>query len=521
MTPGEDDSVAADWAAFRDRTAGGRSAEVMELANRIIATVGGKPLGGSPSTDDPASQIGARRVAQAMIEKLVALLNMGEFRRLGPLMDEIHLALRGVHDPRLYGEFRAIAGAIAFEHGSLSTAMTNLVRAERDLHRMTEVSLAAVDAWHDLSAAYSACGFHTKAMEAQREATHLCAVAGLPPAFGALVEARVRAAVGLDQRGDVDGCVRELETIMVTVRPMAADLDLAERVFLRYASLRLAALRHAALDRGTGSGQPPSPDLPEEPADDLFLADVNRLADVCAALADDDAMSAIRRLDEAPRAIDVLGTAEPLRLRSLALAHMGDAYGALSAERETLRVIMAEDHQLRELLTDSISARLDQDRLRRVAIQFAGKAFTDPLTGLPNRRRTAEVAAGLARNHTDAMLGILDLDGFKAVNDTHGHPSGDLVLQRIAGIFARTVRPGDLLARHGGDEFIVILPKTTTEDAEDVGKQIRTAVGEEDWSALVPGTPVMVTIGWAPLAGDFDAAVKVADQALYRHKRAR
>jgi hypothetical protein len=260
VTLGEHDSVAADWAAFHDQTTSGHSAEVIALAERIIA-----------DTDDP------RRAAQAMIEKLVALLNMGEIQRLGPMMDEVHAALRDVHDPRLHGEFRAIAGAIAFEHGSLSTAMMNLVRAERNLRRMNEATLAAVDAWHDLSVAYSTCGFHAKAMEAQREAATLCGVAGLSPALAALIEAQVRAAVGLDQRGDIDGCVRSLRAVVASGIPLLAQLDVAERVFLRYAVVRLAALGH------------PGPlTVPLEPVDDLFLTDVNRLSDVCAALAAPD-----------------------------------------------------------------------------------------------------------------------------------------------------------------------------------------------------------------------------------------
>ena len=493
MTHGKPDLVAADWEVFRNSTTNGRSAEVLEFAERIIATA-----------DDP------RRVSQAMIEKLVALVNMGEVGRLGPLMDQISVALRGTPDPRFIGEFHAIAGAVAFQHGSLSTAMMKLVHAERYLRRMTEISLAAMDAWHDLTVAYSTCGFHAKALEAQRETAHQCAAAGLPPALALLIETQVRAAVSLDQRGDTRSSVRRLQSIVMSSRSVVTQLAVAERVFLRYAVERLAALGH------------PDPlTVPVDPADDLVVSDVNRLTEVCTALAKPDPARAFDLLDEVPRAIDILGAAEPLRLRSLALSGLGDAAGALVAERETLRIVMAEDGQLRELLTDSISARLDQDRLRRVAMQYAGEAYTDPLTGLPNRRRTADVAAGLGRHGADAMLGVLDLDGFKAVNDTHGHPSGDLVLQRVAGIFARAVRQGDLLARHGGDEFIMILPQTSTEDAEEIGARIRTAISEEDWSALVPGTPVSVTIGWAALSGDLDAALKAADEALYRNKRRR
>lgn len=493
MAHANEDSVAAEWVVFRNATAGGRSIEAVALADRIIAESG-----------DP------RRVAQAMIEKLVALLNMGETRRLNPLMDEIYAALRATPDPRLVGEFHAIAGAVAFENGSLGTALLNAAHAERALRRMTEVNLAAVDAWHDLSIAYSTFGFHANAMAAQREAARLCAAAGLSPAYGALIEAQVRAAVGLDQRGDNDGCMRHLRAVIASARPLLGELDLAELVFLRYAVHRLAAL-----------GEPSTLVVPVKPSADQFLADVNRLTEVCAALVLPDPALALALLDGAPRAIDVLGTAEPLRLRSLALTGLADHAGALATERSASAVVLAEDRQLRELLAGSINARLDQDRLRRVAVQYAGEAATDPLTGLPNRRRTAEVTDGLLQLGAPAMFGVLDLDGFKAVNDTHGHPAGDLVLQRIAGIFARTVRQGDLLARHGGDEFVVILPGTSEPDALEIGDRISAAVDSEDWSALVPGTPVSVSIGWAALAGDTDTTLRLADEALYRIKRAR
>jgi diguanylate cyclase (GGDEF)-like protein len=493
VTPERDDFVAQEWEVFRERTANGRSMEVIELADSIIA-----------STDDP------RRIVQALIEKLAARLNMGEARSLGPLIGEINARLHGISDSRLVGEFHSIAGIVSFESGSLSTAMMNLVRAEQALRRMTEVNIAAVDSWHDLSVAYSMCGFHAKAMEAQREAADLCKVGDLPPAAAVLIEARVRAAVGFDQRGDTTGCVRDLRLIVAAGGPLADRLEIAERVFLRYAVHRLGSLGVTV----------PLAVEPDE-SSDLFLDDVNRLTDVCIALERNEAKRAITLLDDAPNPLDVIGAAEPLRLRALALSQLGDIPAALTVEREALHVVMAEDHQLRELLTDSISARLDQVRLRRVAAEYAGKAYTDPLTGLPNRRRTAEVAASLAQQGKVASLGILDLDGFKAVNDTHGHPSGDLVLQRVAGIFARAARKGDLLARHGGDEFILILPETAPADAEDIGAQICAAVSGEDWSALVPGTPVSVSIGWALLDGDLQSAVKAADDALYRCKRSR
>ncbi|MBB5867064.1 diguanylate cyclase (GGDEF)-like protein [Allocatelliglobosispora scoriae] len=494
MARDSQDPVAAEWVVFRDLTAAGRSAEAIELAERIVA-----------ESHDP------RRVAQALIEKLVGLINMGEARRFGPLLDQIHGMLRDAPDPRLIGEFHAMVAHIAFEHGSFGKAMMYAVHAERSLRRMNDVNLAAVDSWHDLASAYSLMGFHPKALECQREAARLCAAAGLSPAMSIFIEAQVRAALSLDQRGDTDGCVRHLKSLIAASQTLLPDLVVVERVPLRYAAQRLAALGHPVT-----LAVPPSTQV-----DDQVVADIVRLGDACEAIAAGDPGKAVAVLDDAPRAIDILGTAEPLRLRSLALTQLGDLAGALETERAILRLLTAEDKHTRDLFAASVSARLDQDRLRRVAVQYADQASTDPLTGLPNRRPVAGFVAGLARRGLNAMFGVLDLDGFKAVNDTHGHPSGDLVLQRIAGIFARTIRQGDLLTRHGGDEFVVILPGTSAAGAEEIGARIKAAVDAEDWDLLVPGTPVSVSIGWAELTGDADAALRAADDALYRIKRAR
>src|SRR5690606_38317970 len=106
------------------------------------------------------------------------------------------------------------------------------------------------------------------------------------------------------------------------------------------------------------------------------------------------------------------------------------------------------------------------------------------------------------RDKESGVLGVIDLDSFKAVNTVHDHLTGDLVLQRVAGALVRTLRRRDFLARYGGDEFVVILPSTTLAEAQQIGERLVNAVRGEDWESLEPGTPVSASVGWAEIGED-------------------
>ena len=168
-------------------------------------------------------------------------------------------------------------------------------------------------------------------------------------------------------------------------------------------------------------------------------------------------------------------------------------------------------------------------RLRRQLAEKQGHseilrnlAMVDPLTGLYNRRfamqrLAAEVARSERRGHPLTVL-TLDLNDFKQINDMHGHPAGDQVLQEFASHLNRVIRGSDLAVRLGGDEFLVLLPECTLEQLQLVLGRLGSL--EVDWQGL--RLPVTFSAGWKQYQmGDRpEELLARADQALYASKRA-
>lgn len=153
----------------------------------------------------------------------------------------------------------------------------------------------------------------------------------------------------------------------------------------------------------------------------------------------------------------------------------------------------------------------------------ADNAFTDDLTGVANRAlfdTTVARALGRRREEHPAVVLFLDLDGFKPVNDTHGHAAGDEVLQSVADRITSVLRPADLVARYGGDEFAVLLEHADEAFACDVGDRLVAAVAEPlEVGGVTIRLGVSVGIALTEPDDEVDDVVGRADAAMYVAKR--
>lgn len=156
-----------------------------------------------------------------------------------------------------------------------------------------------------------------------------------------------------------------------------------------------------------------------------------------------------------------------------------------------------------------------EQRLRGIISELA---VTDSLTGLPNRRRFHQMYAATLHDaiaaRTPLALMLVDVDHFKRINDEQGHPAGDERLREIAASMRAVLRRGDLVARFGGDEFIVVAPHSARDEALTLAERLRAATMES-------GTSVSIGVAIFPEdAQREDALIAAADVALYAAKQA-
>ena len=190
-----------------------------------------------------------------------------------------------------------------------------------------------------------------------------------------------------------------------------------------------------------------------------------------------------------------------------------------------LLTLMAElvevNQQLRRRLSESEEKLADQ--AAQIETHCAA-ARTDPLTRLANRRVFDEELGTLAhrfqRDATVSAVALIDVDHFKRLNDRWGHPAGDAALRRVADMLRRAVGRRGLVARIGGEEFAVLLPRVGLNDAAVSADRIRAAVAADQWSVDDHAMGVTISVGVAAFEQDDDGprVLRRADQALYAAK---
>ena len=193
---------------------------------------------------------------------------------------------------------------------------------------------------------------------------------------------------------------------------------------------------------------------------------------------------------------------------------------AIENNRAAHKKVMEEMEERRKAEADLVSYA---EELQRVNQALEEQALRDGLTGLHNYRYFYQVLRRdflLATRHgSDIACLLVDLDHFKAINDTYGHPCGDLVLRETAALIRAQVRSTDLVSRYGGEEFALLLPQTSIEGARTTAEHIRTAIADHLFSHGSCAIRITASVGLACLHAHAPSQpqdlLAFADRALY------
>ena len=189
----------------------------------------------------------------------------------------------------------------------------------------------------------------------------------------------------------------------------------------------------------------------------------------------------------------------------------------------------ADDYLSKPFDERELRARLHAgERILALQDQLLARATFDELTGLFNRatirQRLERAIAHIQRAAQPVSIVLADVDGFKQINDTHGHAVGDTVLREASGRFAASIRSHDELGRYGGEEFLAVLPGCDLSRALEVAERMRDAVKARAFETSAGPVEITATFGVASAdvgeSPNVNALVESADAALYRGKRA-
>lgn len=411
-----------------------------------------------------------------------------------------------------HGEAAALAGVIA-RHARDESLFPELVEALGILvdhhlhaHRMAEAAHLLSEAAyvldqlpddpanyqvvHNMAVSYAHCGFVVPAIELFDRAVHLAtnpedrryACANLSAAYHLasllegdphertrLIDGGLVAATGaLDPEGDIDAAA-----ITSTVAHRA--LMLAEIGLFDDALADAVKARGLAAEYG----------LREEEV----LAMSGQAIALWGSTRNTDVLQLIHATLALADEIDVTDYLEPLHHVEVdvlwALGRYTDARIALERNLGAVKRRTSADRAVRWKYV-----QLGVEHLRVEAL-----SESDPLTGLANRRHLARLLPTVLDAHPPVCVGIIDLDGFKRINDDFGYHQGDSVLQEVAGLLTRVLRRGDAAVRLGGDEFVMVLRNSTPDDARRVFERLRHLIAHRVWEGLPSEVGMTASIG--------------------------
>lgn len=468
----------------------------LSLARRHLGA--GDPAGAVAVTDEiDADTEDAAERAWALLVRMAAIIGLEWTHEYASTVDRAHAAVRAYGDDTALACFHAMAALTANAKGSIEQCVTHLVRSTRILNQLEQPRWEATVAWHNIAVAYSYIGFHDHATNAASQARDLAGVTGLDWRLR-LPEVQVRHGLSLDHRGDTDGCIRLLRALLSAADrlprredglPGIGAMDIA---WFGYAAARLAALGEKTTLDALG--------CLAAGADDAWTVELSHFGRICLAIQAGETARARKMLDRATSAAAVINLAEVPRLRALSHLADGDVKAAWCADRESFAIDAAISDRLRRFVCDGVMARLNHEEMRRTVSGGEEQPLVDPLTGLPNREHLRDFVDELVERGDAGTLAVVEVGiGPSGAGDLR--PTDDAVYQRVADSLLRIMRSGDLVARYGGAEFVLVLPGTRLSQIPEIGRRITSELDKEDWSSVAPGGAPHFALDWADLSG--------------------
>jgi diguanylate cyclase (GGDEF)-like protein len=382
----------------------------------------------------------------------------------------------------------------------LSRCQWGLARTLLALGSAEEALPLLADAAESAERLHDAVGFCGIELERARALTQLDRC---DEAFAQIARAQARAAEEAITLFDPE--LLEAQADVVTRRGAAPEPG-------RTVSQAVAALLQEAIE--TGSRQPdwrPPPTL---------LIKLAR-----AQSANGDLSAAVANYERSILATDI-DLARRVRDRVAAAQAQEEIERARREAEEQQSLALAESSRANDLQAVIDAMRETQEALARRTEELERLSMLDALTGVPNRRHLDERAAAemalMRRKSTLLALVLFDLDHFKMINDTYGHAAGDIVLKTVAETARGLLRPSDFIARIGGEEFTLLLPRTNLQGAATIADRIRQSLMALNIIYAEFRIPVTASFGVTLLSendGDITEAMSRADIALYRAKR--